>query len=79
MSEDCCDLTDYAAHICLECGYQHCHCPGGTPGPLKNSFTMYVEEQMAAAWDEGYNEGALDNKENYGRKVRWGTAKNPYR
>ncbi len=36
----CCDnATDengdsYAGHVCLSCYYQHCHCPGGTPGPL---------------------------------------------
>ena len=33
-SRPCCELSDYAPHICLVCHYQHCHCPGGTPGPL---------------------------------------------
>lgn len=31
---NCCDSEEYAGHVCLECGYQHCHCEGGTPGPF---------------------------------------------
>lgn len=33
MTDDCCDSSDYAPHVCTECEYQHCHCEGGTPGP----------------------------------------------
>jgi hypothetical protein len=31
---DCCDSHDYDGHVCLECYFQHCHCPDGIPGPL---------------------------------------------
>lgn len=34
---------------------------------------------LAEVWDQGYREGAEDNRKEFGRKVRWGTASNPYR
>lgn len=34
---------------------------------------------LAEVWEQGYQEGAEDNREEHGRKVRYGAASNPYK
>lgn len=46
---------------------------------LTRDLREALNKELAKAWDDGYHEGSEDNREEYGRKVRWGRAKNPYK
>lgn len=47
--------------------------------PVPKKVMSLLRPLLAEVWDQGYAEGAEDNRKEFGRAVRYGTTSNPYK
>lgn len=47
--------------------------------PISKKVMKLLRPLLAEVWEQGYHEGWMDNATEWGRQVRFGTARNPYK